>query len=93
MDPRARVAIIGGGIAGVSLASAGRDSELGQEPRHRRDIGQVRNIFEPQRLIRQQARGHQWQRRILGAGYGNLAAQRNTAIDNQFVHVKAGLQA
>ena len=39
----------------------------------RRDVGELRQVGEDQRLVGQQARGHQRQRRVLGAADRDLA--------------------
>jgi len=51
----------------AAVADGDRHPVLHQQVRHRRDVGEVREVGENQRLCRQQARRHQRQRRVLGA--------------------------
>ena len=50
------------------------------------DVGQMRHIFERQRIVRQQRRDHQRQSRILGAGNRNDAIELVTANNLDAIH-------
>ena len=62
------------------------DAVLGQEVRQRGDVGEVRDVRERERLVGEQARGHQRQGRVLGAENLDLALERAAAPDADAVH-------
>ena len=62
------------------------DAEPAQQLRHEGDVGQPRHIAERQRLAREQACGHQRQRRVLGAADGNFALQPGAASYANAIH-------
>ena len=75
-------------LPAISAGLVHRDSDavLDEKVRHRRDVGQIGDILESQRIRGQQAHGHQRQRRILGAANRNYALERHTALDPDLVH-------
>jgi hypothetical protein len=50
------------------------------------DIGQMRHIFQRQRVVGQKRRDHQRQRRVLGAGNGNDAIEAIAADNPDSIH-------
>src|SRR6056297_1329809 len=66
---------------GELVGKADLGAHLGQQLDGGCHIFQMRNVFQPTRLVGQQA-GHQnRQHGVLGARYGDRAAQRNAALD------------
>src|SRR3546814_6548950 len=63
-----------------------RDAELTQQIGHGRDVGEMRQIGETQRLVGEQRRRHQRQRRILCAADHDFAVERRAAADPDLVH-------
>ena len=62
------------------------DTHLPDQAQHRRYIVELRQIPEPQGLVRQQAGAEDRQRRILGAGNGDVTGKRYAALNQQFIH-------
>ena len=50
------------------------------------DVGETRHVFEDQRLLGEQARDHQRQRGVLGAGNRDRAVKRLAADDANAIH-------
>ena len=50
------------------------------------DVAHLRNVFENDRLFREQRRGHRRQRGILGAADANRPQQRIPAANYKFIH-------
>ena len=63
------------------------DAHLRQQAQHGRDVVQVRQVGQVQRLGGQQRGAKDRQRGILGAGDGHFAIERRTAGDDQLIHV------
>ena len=62
------------------------DAQLGQQVCHGRDVDQVRQVGQAKGAVGKQARGHQRQRRVLGAADTNGASQRRAAADMNAIH-------
>jgi hypothetical protein len=65
---------------------AGFDAEDLQQPPHRCDVHQIRDVLELERLIGQQTGGHQRQRGVLGAADVDPAGKRHTTVDQKTIH-------
>src|SRR5712664_547973 len=70
----------------VGLVNRDNDAVLDEKVRHRRDIGQIGDILESQRIRSQQAHGHQRQRRILGTTNRNNPLERHATFDADLIH-------
>ena len=57
-----------------------------QQLRQEARIRQARHVGQRDRLVRQQARDHELQRRVLGAGNGNAAVELSAANNVQSIH-------
>jgi len=53
---------------------------------HRAHVGELRDVLERRGADRQQGRGEQWQRGILGAADGDLSYEALAAFDDDLVH-------
>ena len=62
------------------------DAELHQQIAHPADVGEARHVAQRHRLVGQQRRGHQFQRRILGAADGNFTLEAVAAPYPDSVH-------
>ena len=59
-----------------------RDAHLREELEHRRDVAQPGNVAEPERCRGEQRGAHERERRVLGAGDADLAAERHSALES-----------
>ena len=78
-----------GGVKAHAAALAMRvdlHAHVLQQLAHGAHVVQARHVDEPDRLGREQRGAHLGQRRVLGAGDGDLAPKRPAAADQQFVH-------
>ena len=57
------------------------------------NVAHLRNIFQNDRLFREQGRGHRRQRGILGATDANCPQQRIAAADHELIHTASILMA
>ncbi len=57
------------------------------------NVAHLRNIFQNDRLFREQGRGHGRQRGILGAADANCPQQRIAAADHKLIHTAPILMA
>ena len=62
------------------------DAMIGQDPDQLLHIGQMRHVFQRQRVVGQKRGDHQRQGRVLGAGNRNDAVERVAADDANAVH-------
>ena len=63
------------------------DAVVAQDARQQVDVGEVRHVLQGQPVGRQQARDHQRQGRVLGAGDRDGAVQRAAAGDADAIHM------
>ena len=62
------------------------DAEAAQDIGHEGDIGQPRHIGQHQRLVAQQAGGHERQGGVLGAADGDFTLEPGAALDANAIH-------
>ena len=62
-------------------------AHLREQRAHGANVVQLRQIVERERFRREQRRAQDRQRRVFRAGNDDLALERDTAFDRQFVHV------
>jgi hypothetical protein len=62
---------------------------LGDELRHRRDVGQLRHVGEHEPLVGQHAGRHERQRGVLGAADRDAAFERPAAADADPIHAES----
>jgi hypothetical protein len=62
------------------------DAVIGEDVLEQRHVGEARHVFQDQRIVGEQARDHQRQRRVLRAGNRNRAVKRLAADDANTVH-------
>ena len=62
------------------------DAVIGEDVLQESDVGETRHVFQHQRIVGEQARDHQRQRRVLRAGNRNRAVKRLAADDANTVH-------
>ena len=76
----------GGAMLGASVAEFDFGAHGGQQVARGLDVAYLRNVFEDDRLIGEQGRGHAGQRGIFRAADAHRAEQRLAAADYKFVH-------
>ena len=62
------------------------DAVIAEDALQQADVGEPRHVVEDERLIGQQARDHQRQRGVLGAGDRDGAVERPAADDANAIH-------
>ena len=62
------------------------DAKTGEQPHHRRDIAQIRHVFQSQRFRGQQRRRQYRQRRVFGTGDADFPFEASPARDRELVH-------
>ena len=67
-------------------AGARLDPELAEKRHHGRDVADLRQVVQGQRVFAQKRGREQRQRRVFRAGDGHRAVQRPASADPQFVH-------
>ena len=80
-----RLAVIGG-FAQPLAAGHDVDAVIAEDALQQHDVGEPRHVVEDQRLLGQEARDHQGQRGVLGAGNRNGAVQRPAADNTNAIH-------
>jgi hypothetical protein len=76
-------------VGSLRLPAAGHgivDAVVGQDADQRFDVGQMRHVFQRQRVVGEQARDHQRQAGVLRAGNRNDAVKRIAAGNPDLVH-------
>jgi hypothetical protein len=80
-----RQAVIGG-FAGALAAGHDVDAVIAEDALEQADVGEARHVVEDQGLLGEEARDHQRQRGVLGAGNRDGAVKRSAADDANAIH-------
>ncbi len=81
----ARIAVV---LALAAAVDGNVDAVIAEDADQQLDIGQMRHVFERQRIAGQQRGDHQRQGGILGAGNRNDAVELITADNSDTIHVR-----
>ena len=73
-------------VAGALALHHDVDAVIAEDVLQQLDVGETRHVFQHQRVVGEQARDHQRQRGVLGAGNRNRAVKRLAADDANAVH-------
>ena len=74
------------GLAGSLAGDGDVETMIAEDAGEQRDVGETRHVGERQNILGEEARDHQGQRRVLGAGNGNDAVERLAACDLDPIH-------
>ena len=74
------------GFAGALAADHDIDAVIAEDALQQPHIGEPRDIVEDERLIGEQARNHQWQSGVLGAGDRDRSVELLPAADANAIH-------
>ena len=73
-------------LAGALAVDHAVDAVIAEDALEERDVGEARHVVEGQRLVGQEARDHQRQGGVLGAGNRDGAVQPGAADDANAIH-------